>query len=156
MIKHTPGKMVIVPHDDAPPTWERSHDWVQDIADMHDKYGFTEAHRALSPEKKKALLKFRLDFIQEELNEAFDSKTADDVVDALIDICVVAIGTLHAYEVDAHEAWDRVHVANMAKVPGIKASRPNPLGLPDLTKPTGWIAPIHVDNVGSLSEVFEG
>lgn len=67
---------------------------------------------------------------------------------------MVAIGTLDAYEVNSLEAWDRVLQANMAKEVGIKPSRPNPLGLPDLIKPTGWVAPTHVDNVGLLAKVF--
>ena len=100
------------------------------------------------------MLKFRLDFLQEELNEAYTAKTADDVVDAMIDLIVVAIGTLNAYQVDPYTAWNRVHEANMTKNVGIKASRPNPLGLPDLVKPVGWTAPTHVDNVGLLQYCF--
>lgn len=79
------------------------------------------------------------------------SNNAEDIVDAMVDLCVVAIGTLNALNVDAYEAWDRVHTANMAKEVGIKASRPNPLGLPDLIKPAGWVAPTHDDNIGHFS-----
>jgi predicted HAD superfamily Cof-like phosphohydrolase len=113
-----------------------------------------------------AFLKFRIDFLQEELDEMrkavvdFQSgkissnKAADDTVDALIDLCVVAIGTLNAYDVNEYTAWNRVYEANMAKEVGIKESRPNPLGLPDLIKPEGWTAPTHEDNVGLLNKVF--
>jgi predicted HAD superfamily Cof-like phosphohydrolase len=80
--------------------------------------------------------------------------SAEDVVDALIDLCVVAIGTLNAFEVDADLAWMRVHEKNMQKEVGIKATRPNPLGLPDLIKPEGWEAPTHADNVGLLSKLY--
>lgn len=79
------------------------------------------------------------------------TNNAEDIVDAMVDLCVVAIGTLNAMNVDAYEAWDRVHTANMAKEVGIKASRPNPLGLPDLIKPAGWVGPDHSDNIGYLS-----
>ncbi len=41
----------------------------------------------------------------------------------------------------------------MAKERGIKPERPNPLGLPDLIKPAGWVAPSHADNHGLLTEV---
>jgi predicted HAD superfamily Cof-like phosphohydrolase len=81
-------------------------------------------------------------------------KAADDTVDALIDLCVVAIGTLDAFDVNSDEAWNRVHKKNMEKEVGIKASRPNPLGLPDLIKPEGWTAPTHADNIGLLSKVY--
>ena len=129
-------------------------DWVQDIADMHTKYGFNEAIRKMDKSTLAAMLKFRLDFLKEELTEAYEAKSADDIVDAMIDLIVVAIGTLDAYDVNAYEAWNRVHVANMNKQVGIKVGRPNPLGLPDLVKPPGWTAPTHVDNVGLLNKVF--
>ena len=45
--------------------------------------------------------------------------------------------------IDAHKAWHEVHKANMSKEVGVKESRPNPLGLPDLIKPEGWKAPSH-------------
>ena len=100
-------------------------------------------------------LQFRVNFLQEELDELKHSDNADDVVDALIDLCVVAIGTLDAFDVNAYTAWDRVHKANMNKQVGVKESRPNPLGLPDLIKPEGWTAPSHEDNGGLLDKVFE-
>jgi len=140
-----------------------STNWVRDIGEMHTKYGVNPVVRQFDQEKLKAFLKFRVDFLQEELDEmrnAVASKdnglsAADDVVDALIDLCVVAIGTLNAFDVNAYTAWDRVHLANMNKEVGIKASRPNPLGLPDLIKPEGWTAPSHRDNLGLLPKVFE-
>jgi predicted HAD superfamily Cof-like phosphohydrolase len=143
-----------------------SKNWVQDIADMHAKYGVHPVINKLDKDKLHAFLKFRIDFLEEELeemrkavvdNEAgkLDATTAaDDTVDALIDLCVVAIGTLDAFNVDAYEAWDRVLKANMNKEVGIKASRPNPLGLPDLIKPEGWTAPTHADNIGLLSKTY--
>lgn len=42
----------------------------------------------------------------------------------------------------------------MNKKVGVKESRPNPLGLPDLIKPEGWTAPSHADNEGKLKEIF--
>jgi len=135
------------------PTYTK--DWVKDIAEMHKKFGVNHVIRNLDKEKLKMFLQFRIDFLQEELDEMKTADSADDIVDALIDLCVVAIGTLDAYDVDSHEAWRRVLKANMAKNPGIKPERPNPLGLPDLIKPEGWTAPTHVDNVGLLSKLYE-
>lgn len=130
-------------------------DWVEDIAAMHKHFGVNPVIRSLDKEKLATFLKFRIDFLQEELNEMKTAKNADDVVDALIDLCVVAIGTLDAYDVDSHKAWQCVLEANMAKNPGIKPERPNPLGLPDLIKPAGWTAPSHEDNVGLLSKLYK-
>lgn len=129
-------------------------DWVHDIAKMHVKFGVNPVINTLDKEKLKTYLQFRIDFLQEELDEMRTAETADDVVDALIDLCVVAIGTLNAFEVNAYEAWNRVHSKNMEKNPGVNATRPNPLGLPDLIKPAGWTPPTHADNVGLLSKVY--
>lgn len=136
-------------------------DWVADNFDMHEKFGVTDAVDALDGEKLRKFLEFRLNFLQEELDEAKkalasnDPAQCEDIVDAMIDLCVVAIGTLDAVQVDAYEAWNRVHAANMTKEVGIKESRPNPLGLPDLIKPAGWVGPQHADNVGILPRMFE-
>jgi len=130
-----------------------STNWVKDMQDMHAKFGVNQVIRGLDKAKLMAFIQFRIKFLQEELDEMIVSNNGDDTVDALIDLCVVAIGTLDALDVDAHTAWDRVLESNMTKEVGIKASRPNPLGLPDLIKPEGWIAPSHADNVGLLSKV---
>ena len=134
-----------------------SKDWVQDINDMHAKFGVhkwvTEQVQFGEKEKMQEFLKFRLRFLQEELGEmskACDEKNPEEIVDALIDLCVVAIGTLDAFDVDAYKAWDEVHNANMAKEPGVKETRPNPLGLPDLIKPEDWKGPDHSDNHGYI------
>lgn len=132
-----------------------SINWVADIAEMHRKYGVKEAVANFDKEKFQKFLEFRVNFLQEELDELKAARNADDVVDALIDLCVVAIGTLDAYNVNSYMAWDKVHAANMAKEVGIKASRPNPLGLPDLVKPDGWEAPEHFDNVGLFKVLFD-
>ena len=129
-----------------------SANWVLDIEDMHTKFGVNDAINKLTPDQLKQFLEFRIKFLQEELDEMSDAKSADDVVDALIDLCVVAITTLDAYEVDAYEAWDRVLAANMAKEAGVNPNRFNPLGLPDLLKPADWKAPFHYDNVGLLKK----
>lgn len=133
-----------------------SNNWVKDIAEMHTKYGTNKAIRSMDRAQLTSFLKFRVNFLQEELDELNEASKPGipidqpEVVDALIDLCVVAIGTLDAFDVDAYKAWDVVHEANMNKEVGIKESRPNPLGLPDLIKPEGWTAPDHKGNTGLL------
>lgn len=129
-------------------------DWVAEIEAMSAKFGVRSAVSKFGPERLSAFMQFRMDFLQEELREGLSAKTADDLVDSMIDLCVVAIGTLEAVNVDVREAWRRVMTANMAKEPSIKPERPNPLGLPDLIKPVGWEAPSHADNVGVLHKLF--
>jgi predicted HAD superfamily Cof-like phosphohydrolase len=135
-----------------------SQNWVQDIKDMHTKFGVREVTRRLSASHLAEYLEFRIRFLQEELDEmkhAAATNNPEEVVDALIDLCVVAIGTLDAYDVNSYKAWDDVHVANMSKAVGVKASRPNPLGLPDLIKPEGWKAPSHKGNYGLIEKIYE-
>ena len=135
-----------------------SNDWVKDINEMQYKYG---VHKWIhdnrnNPDQLKRYLEFRIDFLQEELSEteaALVGMDAEEIVDGLIDLCVVAIGTLDAFGVDAHKAWDEILKANLAKEVGVKPERPNPMGLPDLIKPEGWEGPDHSDNHGKLNNI---
>jgi len=155
-----------------------SNDWVRDINDMHAKFGVhkwvAQKVAESDTETLRKYMQFRIDFLKEELLETakaaglqpalnkdnelvFIRSGADadpeEIVDGLIDLCVVAIGTLDAFGIDAYKAWDAVHTANMAKEPGVKPSRPNPLGLPDLIKPEGWTAPSHEGNHALISKL---
>jgi predicted HAD superfamily Cof-like phosphohydrolase len=133
-----------------------SEDWVRDIAGMHKYYGVNEKVQEFDAEKLKQFLQFRMSFLMEELEEtktAVKNNDAEEIVDGLIDLCVVAIGTLDAMGIDSHDAWTQVLRANLAKEVGIKPERPNPLGLPDLIKPAGWKAPSHAKNHGLLSKL---
>ena len=130
-----------------------SKDWVKDINEMQTKYGVHDWIKKASPDQKLEYLKFRAEFLKEELTEldnAIYHADSEEIVDALIDLCVVAIGTLDSFQVDGHKAWNEVLKANMNKQVGVKEGRPNPLGLPDLTKPEDWEAPDHSGNYGIL------
>ena len=132
-----------------------SKDWVKDIKDMQTKYG-TREWVEKNPQQLKRFLEFRIDFLKEELDEtesALINMDSEEIVDGLIDLCVVAIGTLDAFGVNPYKAWDEVLRANMAKEVGVKESRPNPLGMPDLTKPEDWEGPDHIDNHGKLNDI---
>jgi predicted HAD superfamily Cof-like phosphohydrolase len=131
-----------------------SNDWSKDIHNMHKHYGFHKAVDNLSANQLVQYYDFRVRFLEEELNELKKSTTPDEAIDALIDLCVVAIGTLDIFNVDAKDAWNKVLDANMKKHVGVKESRPNPLGLPDLIKPEDWKAPDHSDQMTDLDFVF--
>jgi len=127
---------------------------IGDIKNLNRYYKIYRFITNASDNEKLHYLEFRAKFIQEELNElitAIENNEADEVVDALIDIIVIALGTLDAFDVNIKKAWKRVHHANMQKKIGVKDTRPNPLGLPDLVKPEDWQAPQHFDNVGKLN-----
>ena len=133
-----------------------SKDWVKDISEMHQYYGVNEKVQNFDVEKLKQFLQFRMSFLDEELTEtknAVNANDAEEIVDGLIDLCVVAIGTLDSMGIDSYEAWNRVLSANLSKEVGVKPERPNPLGLPDLIKPAGWKAPSHAGNHGLLSKI---
>ena len=133
--------------------------WVYDMERMHEKYGVPNwiLENVNDKEKMQKFLEFRIKFLKEELDEtrlAFEDGNPEEIVDGLIDLCVIAIGTLDAFKIDAHTAWEEVYRANMEKEVGVKESRPNPLGLPDLIKPDGWRAPDHSNNHGLLTNIF--
>lgn len=135
--------------------------WHHTIDSFHDKFGVHDwIYDKLSNKDYDTLKKFmdfRLNFLKEELNEtekAITEGDAKEIVDGLIDLCVIAIGTLDAFGCDAHGAWSTVMEANMEKEVGVKPSRPNPLGLPDLIKPEGWNGPDHTHTTGILEEVY--
>jgi len=132
-----------------------SQNWVKDMNDMHAKFGVREVVSKMDANKLADFLQFRIGCLQEELDELKAARNGDDAVDALIDLCVFAIGTLDLYGVDANMAWDRVYKANITKEVGIKAARPNPMGLPDLIKPEGWAAPTHKDNIGAFEKIYD-
>ena len=144
--------------------YKNSTDWVKDINDMHAKFGVHKWMQAQlqsdneeGRENIKKFLEFRMNFLDEELTEtknAVKNNDPEEIVDGLIDLCVVAIGTLDAFGIDAYEAWNQVHTANMSKESGVKPSRPNPLGLPDLIKPEGWTGPDHSGNHANLTNII--
>lgn len=134
-----------------------SNDWVKDIETMHIEKGFYP-HMHEKVVKKNLVSDFalyRLNFIQEELNEGFESlenQEYGEFVDALIDICVVAITTLDLLDIDSNKAWNKVYEANMSKSLGMKEGRANPLNLPDMKKPENFVSPNHDDNIGFFNK----
>ena len=125
---------------------------IADIDYMYKKYGFDISN--LEKEQLYAFVLWRANFIQEELDElygAIEYKDPEEIVDALIDIIVVSLGTLNLLQVDTQKAWDEVLRANLKKSVGRKESRPNPFGFPDFVKHPALIVPNHSDNHGLLS-----
>ena len=138
------------------------NNWVEDIALMHEKYKAKDwVFNKVCEEDYKTLdtfLAHRIDFLEEEVTEtvnAYGSADPKEVVDGLIDTIVVALGTLDLFGVNSAKVWDEVYHANMNKEVGVKESRPNPLGVPDLIKPEGWQPPhIGIKDCGILPAVL--
>tara|TARA_Y100000356_G_C11112050_1_gene210150 strand:+ start:192 stop:602 length:411 start_codon:yes stop_codon:yes gene_type:complete len=130
---------------------------IENIEALNKKFGIKFAVNKLTPDLKKEYLEFRINFLEEELDElkkAFQEEKGEDVVDALIDLVVVALGTLDSFDVDIDKAWFRVHFANMKKELGVNKSRKNIFNLPDLIKPKSWKEPFHGDNIGTIKEIY--
>jgi predicted HAD superfamily Cof-like phosphohydrolase len=127
-----------------------SNDLVKDICDLHVKFSVHSRVQAMTDYQREAFMNFRIEFIKEEVVELSTADSKEDVVDALIDIIVVALGTLDAFAVDINKAWNEVHSKNMQKEPGVNPTRPNDFGFPDMIKPEGWTPPNHEGNTGLL------
>ncbi len=132
---------------------------LNDIKEMHNKFQVTEFIKNNSDNKLllKQFLKFRLDFIKEELNETFDAyfnKNDVEVLDGLIDILVVTLGTLDAFKCDTYKAWENIHNSNMSKTPGVNLTRPNNFSLPDMVKGKNFKKPEINNYTGLLKNIL--
>ena len=88
----------------------------------------------------KSRFNFRHKHLQEELLEMFNAQNDNnlsEVVDGLIDLTYIAIGTLIEMGVNPSIAFSEIHRANMAKKPGM-TSRGE---VKDAMKPEGWMPP---------------
>jgi hypothetical protein len=129
---------------------------LKDIKDLNTKFGINKFVNNSTKKQKLDYLWFRADFIHEELDElytAINDLNTSDIVDALIDITVITLGTLDAFDVDTQKAWDKVQNANMSKELGVNKNRINQNNLPDLVKPKGWQAPCHKNNIGKMEDI---
>lgn len=76
----------------------------------------------------------------QELAQAIENHDRVEALDALIDILVVTIGTIHSLGADAEGAWNEVMRTNMAKIdPETGLVRRREDG--KILKPEGWQPP---------------
>ena len=76
----------------------------------------------------------------DELSVAVTDQNKTETLDALIDILVVTVGTLHSLGVDAEGAWNEVMKTNFAKIdPATGKVTKREDG--KVLKPEGWTAP---------------
>jgi len=117
-----------------------------DVRDFHRKFGLPSDGPARRLDDVERI--FREKFMEEELKEYKEADTKADQLDALVDLCYVAIGTAVMQGFDFDEAWRRVHEANMKKVRVSSASQSKRGSTLDVVKPPGWTPPDHSDLVG--------
>ena len=137
---------------------------MEDIREFHQKFNlvYDGKPRGLPPE----LQSFRSLFLKEELREYHLQVThlgmtlaeqPDDaagityhlegMVDGLVDLVYVAMGTAYLHGFDFEESWRRVHEANMKKVRASSAEDSKRNSDQDVVKPQGWEPPSHSDLV---------
>ena len=114
----------------------------EDVCNFHTKF---DVPMSASPVLLGLItMHFRIDFMQEELNEIDEAYSDEDlhkVADGLVDLVYVALGTAAMMGLPWQSLWNEVQRANMSKVrtPNAEASkRKNVL---DVIKPEGWVAP---------------
>jgi predicted HAD superfamily Cof-like phosphohydrolase len=78
--------------------------------------------------------------IREEFEELMASQTAEDDLDALIDILVVTIGAIHSLGADAEGAWKEVMRTNFAKIDR-ETGKVRKREDGKVLKPQGWTPP---------------
>lgn len=120
------------------------HKELADVLAFHQKFGVP------MPQEPSFLgseaFGFRLNFMQEELNEFYDDHTAGDMLkaaDALVDLVYVTIGTALMMGLPWPRLWEEVQRANMAKERATSAGQSKRCTALDVIKPLGWIPPDH-------------
>jgi predicted HAD superfamily Cof-like phosphohydrolase len=109
---------------------------------MHEKFGIPlQAQPGMLDEDT---MHFRLEFLDEELNEIIDAWEAGDleeIADGLIDLIIVALGTAAMMGLPFNEMFQEVHEANMRKVRVEHAGESKRGHGFDLKKPVDWQGP---------------
>lgn len=128
-------------------------DLVKDVTDFYTLFGYPKQKKPCIPTSQADLINFRIKFLQEELDElkeAIKNEKIDDALDALVDIVYVALGTAWHFNLPFEKAWQVVHKANMAKLPG-KSQR----HYQDAIKPKGWKRPDIQSVISEYSELLD-
>ena len=120
----------------------------QAIKEFHEKFGLTGP---TSPSLLNGEMSdFRIQFMNEEWEEYVDAAATDDLesmLDALVDLVYVALGTAYLHGFDFNEAFRRVHNANMEKVRAESENDSKRGTTYDVVKPDGWNPPFLGDLV---------
>lgn len=118
-----------------------------DVGRFHERFGLHNTTFAKAGPRRwdRALLDYRVRFLEEELKEFKDAMVQHDdagMFDALLDLVYVAMGTAHLQGYPWEEGWNKVQEANMAKVRAQADGSDSKRGSSfDVVKPDGWTAP---------------
>lgn len=115
-------------------------DMLKDVNDFHNLFGFEM--RKIGEEPNSNLLNFRLKFMAEKLeqvNVAMGRKDMAEVLNSVVDLTYVALGTAWLLNLNFPLAWVYVHDANMKKERAVGASEQGSDF--NIVKPDGWKKP---------------
>lgn len=119
----------------------------EDVGDFHKKFGLPRRELGREPALLDTeTLRYRTAFMQEELGEFVEAADRGDMagmLDALVDLAWVAMGTAHYMGAPFDDAWDEVLRANMEKTRGIPGTDDgHKRGTAEvIRKPAGWRPP---------------
>lgn len=129
----------------------------EDVGQFNRRFNLPESAWTGGSRKCHALtaeeFQYRLSFMREELDEFSDAFSNNDqaaMLDALVDLAYVVLGTAHYMGAPFNEAWRMVHQANMQKV--LKRVQTDGVGagtetehkrgsIEVIRKPLGWKPP---------------
>lgn len=122
-------------------------DFVSDVENFHDKFEIPLPNHPVLLEQD--VFEYRYKFLQEELHEfalAYEADNYIDMVDALLDLIYVAIGTLLLMGLKSYlirNTWAEVQRANITKERATHAGESKRGHAFDVIKPFGWQPPNH-------------
>ena len=153
----------------------------EDVGAFHAKFGLPHVGDTAPRQLDRDAIRFRVKFMIEELAEycsasgmrsvsnllrdveknvdchsLISATDEEGALDALVDLCYVAMGTAHLAGLPFDEAWAEVQRANMAKERATsegdaRSTRHHPL---DVVKPSGWVAPDHAPAIAAAKARF--
>lgn len=125
----------------------------EDVAKFHEKFGL-EPKDAYPNFVSREWQEYRVRFMREELLEyqkALKGGDMEGVLDALVDLCYVAMGTAYGMSLPFEEAWEEVQQANLRKVRTEKPKDSKRKTSLDVVKPKGWAPPdLRLDRLCAL------
>ena len=109
----------------------------KDVEAFHKKFklGYKGPPRLLEHKISDARYRHLFEELQE-LASGNGKRDKEKILDALVDIVYVALGTAYLQGFNFDEAWRRIHKTNMKKIR--MATKRSPL---DVVKPVGWRPP---------------
>jgi predicted HAD superfamily Cof-like phosphohydrolase len=130
-----------------------------EVGDFHRKFDLPGTGGDFCQPMTPSVLRYRTEFLEEELTEFKLASRTNDVagmLDALVDIAWVAMGTAHYMGAPFNEAWAEVFKANMKKIirpPDVE----HPRGPTEtICKPPDWVPPNIAQVIEDHNTVIEG